>query len=152
MTSIVGTLDSANRMHLVEAVTSNVSAQSVTEIAKQCFSIRKRLDVERAEWASNVKEMLEILEGEVSKALGKDLLSVVTSPAFVSLVDGVGFSTDVLEFILEMVLARLREDNAAQSYQALVGSLELREVSRCSLSISKQHTDEADLSYNRMEF
>ena len=43
------------------------------------------------------------------------------------LIDGVGWSTDVVEWILEMVLKGLGEKNAPGVYQELVGSVLLRE-------------------------
>ena len=71
--------------------------------------------------------MTEGIEDRLIAFLSTRLNDVVRSEGFIDLVDGVGWSTDVVEWILEMVLKGLGEKNAALVYQELVGSVLLRE-------------------------
>jgi hypothetical protein len=125
---IIGNFDRQERNGLVEAVMRRITPKTVTDIIKKCFAIRKKIELERAEWAANIREMVETTEDRARKVLGDDLGTVLVSPAFVGLIDGIGFSTDVLEFMLGLVTGSLNEKNAPMIYQALVGLIELREV------------------------
>lgn len=138
--AVIGNLEIEERSRLVGAVEATMSSSSITEVTKKCFSLRKRIELERAEWARNVREMVEAVEQRLRIALANDLHAVVISASFIDLIDGIGFSTDILEFLLELVVGGLTESNAAENYQALVGAVLLREVSLSRCLLSCAHT------------
>lgn len=125
----IGNLDYDAQKKLVRDVCAGIASKTVTPVAKALRSLRKRLDLEKAMWAEHVGAMLSAIEEELVKTISRDLSGVVQSGAFIDLVDGVGFSTDVLEWILELVVRGLQEATAPAAYQALVGLVLLREVS-----------------------
>jgi hypothetical protein len=73
--------------------------------------------------------MVEAIEKRLVSIIANQLPEIVASPGFIDLVDGVGFSSDVLEWVLLQVFNKdeLQEKNAPLAYQALVGSVLLRE-------------------------
>lgn len=123
----IGNLNFDHQRRLVEDVRARLEPATLVRTAKQALSLRKRTELERAGWASHVRAMVDGLEDDLVRVLGKALGEVVVSEAFVGLIDGVGFSTDALEWILALVVKGLTDANAASSYQALVGSVLLRE-------------------------
>ena len=114
---------------LVSSVCASISPSALTTVAKGSFALRKRLELEKASWASHVRAMLDAIDEQLKKLIGRSLTEVVASTGFVELVDGIGFSSDVLEFVLEMAVGSLTEAKAPEAYQSLVGSVLLREVS-----------------------
>jgi hypothetical protein len=127
--SQIGNLDFHAQKRLVEEVCKGINAESLTSISKSVFTLRRRLALERSEWAQHIRSMLDAIEDRLRDALRLHLGEVVTTAAFVDLTAGVGFSTDVLEWVLELVVGGLTEATAPGAYQALVGSVLLREVS-----------------------
>ncbi len=123
----VGNLEFEAQMKLIREVRARLGPATVVRTAKQALSLRKRTELERAGWASHVRAMVDAIEEDLVKVLAKSLPEVVVSKDFVGLIDGVGFSTDALEWILSLVVQGLNDANAAGSYQALVGSVLLRE-------------------------
>ena len=123
---------------LVADVCATINPVSLTAVAKSAFVLRKRIKLEKAPWAEHVRSMVEAIEDRLRDMLGKSLKEIVVSPSFVDLIDGVGFSTDVLEWLLELVVGGLTEAKAPEAYEALVGSVLLREVSsRRRLSLER---------------
>ena len=94
--------------------------------------------------------MLDAIDERLKAQIGKSLTEVVASTGFVELVDGIGFSSDVLEFVLEMAVGSLTEAKAPEAYQSLVGSVLLREVSFPSLLY--QFSADNDFSFCRRAF
>lgn len=123
----VGNLEFHQQERLVSEVCAKINAACVTAVAKDSFTLRKRIELEKAGWASHVAAMLDAVDDRVRQVLGGNIGEVVLSPAFVDLIDGIGFSTDALAWLLELVVGGLSESNAASVYQALVGSVLLRE-------------------------
>lgn len=130
----VGNLEYEAQKKLVRDVCGRIKPESVTGVAKMLLGLKKKLELEKAMWAAHVGAMLGAIEDELVLVLGRSLGQVVLSKGFVELVDGVGFSTDVLEWILELLVRGLREQTAPEAYQALVGSVLLREVSSVASS------------------
>lgn len=139
----IGNLDYDVQKKLVRDVCSKIKPDSITSIAKMTLSLRKRLELEKAMWAEHVVAMLGAIEDELVSVLSRHLSAVVHSPGFVDLVDGVGFSADVLEWMLELIVRGLREAKAPEAYQALVGSVLLREVSLWLLNSLCWPTDQS---------
>lgn len=123
----IGTLEFHQQKSLVEDVCVRVSAGSVTAIAKDSFSLRKKLELESRKWAIHVGAMLDAIDERIKECLGTCVAQVVISAGFIDLIDGVGFSTDALAWLLELIVAAATEENAGIIYQALVGSVLLRE-------------------------
>ena len=132
----IGNLEFAMQKQLVADVCATINPVSLTAVAKSAFVLRKRIKLEKAPWAEHVRSMVEAIEDRLRDMLGKSLKEIVVSPSFVDLIDGVGFSTDVLEWLLELVVGGLTEAKAPEAYEALVGSVLLREVR------SEEHTSE----------
>jgi len=124
----VGNLPYDAQKQLVRQVCGTVKPQTVAEVARKVSSLRKRIEGDQAVWADHVRSMVEAVEEELVTVLAAGLPAVIASSGFVDLIDGVGFSTDVLEWLLSLVVKGLTEGKAAESYQALVGSVLLREV------------------------
>ncbi|GAA6062826.1 hypothetical protein JCM10212_002464 [Sporobolomyces blumeae] len=128
-TPYIGTLDYEPQMELVSKVRDAIVPSTVAKISRQDRKIRKKMELERAGWARNVEAMLVAIEKQLVVVIANRLPEIVVSPSFISLVDGVGFSSDVLEWILLQVFDQeeMKERNAPAAYQALVGSVLLRE-------------------------
>lgn len=128
----VGNLPYEAQEALVRRVCDAVSPAKLAHIATRLSKARRRLEPERAPWAEHVRSMLDAVEETLVRVLGRDLPGVVASDGFVDLINGVGFSRDVLEWLLSLVVKGLTEASAPRAYQALVGTVLLREV-RCPL-------------------
>lgn len=125
----IGNLDYAAQRKLVADVCQTITPISLTAIGKSTYSLQKRMELERAPWSGHIISMLDAVEEDLRKVTSKNLGSIVVSAGFVDLIDGVGFSTDVLEWLLELAVGGLTDSSAPEAYQALVGSVLLREVS-----------------------
>ncbi|KAK4700993.1 hypothetical protein P7C70_g5244, partial [Phenoliferia sp. Uapishka_3] len=123
----IGNLEYTSQKKLVSAVCAKITSTALTAIAKGSFVLRKRLELEKAAWAGHVRAMLDAIDERLKAQIGKSLTEVVASTGFIELVDGIGFSSDVLEFVLEMAVGSLTEAKAPEAYQSLVGSVLLRE-------------------------
>lgn len=121
-------LDYEAQKKLVADVCDTIKPASTAAVGKSSFTLRKRLELEKASWAIHIRSMLDAIDDRIGAQLGRSLPEIVLSPAFVDLIDGVGFSTDVLEWLLELAVGGLTEAKAAEAWQALVGSVLLREV------------------------
>jgi len=128
-TPYIGTLEFDPQMELVTKVRSLVTPITVAKFSRQTRKLRKKVEFEKAGWARNVESMLEAVEKKLVSVIANRLPEIVASPGFIDLVDGVGFSSDVLEWLLLQVFNKdeLQEKNAPMAYQALVGSVLLRE-------------------------
>ncbi|GAA6020885.1 hypothetical protein JCM10207_003176 [Rhodosporidiobolus poonsookiae] len=123
----IGHLPYDVQKQLVRHICAAIKPDTVAKVARKVSSLRKRMDGDRSVWADHVRSMLEAIEEELVAVLAADLSATIASTGFVDLIDGVGFSTDVLEWILTLVVKGLVETKAAEAYQALVGSVLLRE-------------------------
>jgi len=128
-TPYIGTLDFEPQMELVTKVRTLVTPVTVAKFSRQTRKLRNKIEFEKAGWARNVESMLEAVEKKLVSVIANRLPEIVASPGFIDLVDGVGFSSDVLEWLLLQVFNKdeLQEKNAPMAYQALVGSVLLRE-------------------------
>lgn len=128
-TPYIGTLDYDPQMQLVSKLRSLITPLTVVKISRQTRRLRKKIELERSGWISNVESMVEAIEKRLVSIIANQLPEIVASPGFIDLVDGVGFSSDVLEWVLLQVFNKdeLQEKNAPLAYQALVGSVLLRE-------------------------
>ncbi|SCV67541.1 BQ2448_5152 [Microbotryum intermedium] len=123
----IGTLDYPAQKALFHQVCSGITAETSTSVVKQALQLRKRIEANRHGWVHHIRAMLDAVEEHLIEVLSRDLAAVVTSVSFVDLIDGVGFSADALEHLLELVVRGLAESRACATYQALVGSVLLRE-------------------------
>ena len=124
----VGHLEYDVQKALVRGVCDRVKPRTAAEAASRVARARRQLEAERATWADHVRGMLDGVEEALLSVIAQSLPEVVASSGFVDLTEGVGFSTDVLEWLLTLVVKGLREGKAPRAYQALVGSVLLREV------------------------
>lgn len=128
-TPYIGNLDYDPQMELVSKLRSQINPLTVAKISRKTRKLRKKVELERSRWVSNVESMLEAVEKKLVSIIANHLPEIVVSPGFIDLVDGVGFSSDVLEWVLLQVFNKdeLQEKNAPLAYQALVGRVLLRE-------------------------
>ncbi|GAA5919850.1 hypothetical protein JCM6882_008340 [Rhodosporidiobolus microsporus] len=125
--SPIGHLPYGVQKQLVRQVCAAVQPDTVVKVAKKVSTLRSRVETERAVWVDHIRSMLDAVEEELVAVLASDLPATIASAGFVDLIDGVGFSTDVLEWLLTLVVKGLTEAKAPESYQGLVGSVLLRE-------------------------
>ncbi|GAA5909334.1 hypothetical protein JCM8208_005647 [Rhodotorula glutinis] len=123
----VGHLEYDVQKALVRGVCDRIKPRTVADAASRVARARRQLETERATWADHVRGMLDGVEEALLAVLAQSLPEVVASRGFVDLTEGVGFSTDVLEWLLTLVVKGLRDGTAPRAYQALVGSVLLRE-------------------------
>ncbi|GAA5845097.1 hypothetical protein JCM11251_000008 [Rhodosporidiobolus azoricus] len=123
----IGHLPYEVQKQLVRQVCSAVQPATFVKTAKKVNALRKRIEADRAVWADHVRSMVDAIEEELVAVLASRLPETIASSGFVDLIDGVGFSTDVLEWLLTLIVKGLTESKAAESYQVLVGSVLLRE-------------------------
>ncbi|GAA6051851.1 hypothetical protein NBRC10513_001973 [Rhodotorula toruloides] len=121
----VGEVDYEAQKKLVRAACDNVKPDNAASVAVQVAACRRKLA--SSSWAEHVRAMLEAVEAQLVDVLANNLDGVVRSAGFNDLVDGVGFNSDVLEWLLGLLVKGLTESQAAQVYQVLVEKVLLRE-------------------------
>ncbi|PWN49481.1 hypothetical protein IE53DRAFT_369725 [Violaceomyces palustris] len=126
----VGNLDPGLRSGLVSDVLARAESEPSTMIAilRQLSIVGRRIDIERSSrWVDNLRWMCETIEARLTPLLETNLDKVVGSQEWQGLVEGVGFSGDILQKSLVMLVDGLNESRAAKVYQTLVGHVLLKE-------------------------
>ncbi|KAK9898579.1 hypothetical protein P389DRAFT_35667 [Cystobasidium minutum MCA 4210] len=124
----IGNLPYATQKDLLVDKCSQTNASNAAAAMKGIMRIRSRLASERsAAWADHIKSMLLPLEDRIKHFLKTNFAEMAASKSFIDLVEGIGFSNDVLERLLTLLVEALSEGNAAATYEVLVGKLLLRE-------------------------
>jgi hypothetical protein len=123
----VGELDYDAQKQIVEDVCSGITPASVVSTLRASRAVSIRITQEKAPWADHLRSMLEPIEAKIRLTLGSDLTTVIVSNDFVNLIDGIGFSNDILDAVLSLLVQSLTERNAANAYQVLVGQVLLRD-------------------------
>jgi hypothetical protein len=128
----IGELDYETQKELIVALCQATTAISTTNAMKGILSLRTRLSTTPRsatsdQWIDHLEAMLVPLEDRIRHFLRTSLSDVVASPSFAELLDGVGFSNDVLEAVLDMLIQCQTEKTAALNYEVLVGKVLLRE-------------------------
>jgi hypothetical protein len=122
----ISEVDYEAQKKLVRAACDNINPDNAAAVAVQVAACRRKLAA--SSWAEHVLAMLEAVEAELVEILANNLGKVVCSASFNDLVDGVGFNSDVLEWLLGLLVRGLTEMHAAQAYQVLVEKVLRREV------------------------
>jgi hypothetical protein len=125
---MIGDLDSEQQRHIVCAVRNTLVPTNFVKVAGRALRLRNRLVSVRAAWAEHVLGMVHAVENDLHKLLGSELGFILCSAAFSQLLDGIGFSTDTLEFVLSMVIKTLKESTAVQTFRAFATVLSQRDV------------------------
>lgn len=124
----VGNLPYTTQKDLLVDKCSRTNASNAADAMRGIMRIRSRLAGERnASWADHIRSMLVPLEDRIKHFLKADFAEMAVSRPFIDLVEGIGFSNDVLEKLLALLVESLSEKNAAGIYEVLVGKLLLRE-------------------------
>ncbi|POW18830.1 hypothetical protein PSHT_05375, partial [Puccinia striiformis] len=123
----IGELHYEAQTHLVDLVCLSIDPNTVIGAIQGSKRLKDRLANERSDWADHLLSMLEPIDEQIGVVLQQKFPAVVTSKGFLDLLVGVGFSNDVLEKALILMVQRLTDDNAAETYQVLVGQVLLRE-------------------------
>ncbi|GAA6026336.1 hypothetical protein JCM8202_001944 [Rhodotorula sphaerocarpa] len=126
----VGLLPYSVQLDLLEKVTAGISATNVVKIAVRLAAARRNLPSGPGEaWVEHVRAMLDGLQDRIIGMLAADLPEALSTPDFADLVEGVGFSSDVLEWLLGLVIQGLDERCAPVAYETLLFEILQREVS-----------------------
>jgi len=123
----VGELGYSVQKDLIVDLCARTSAAVAADIWKGICQIRTRIATERAPWAEHLRSMLSPLEDRIKHLVRKNFAEIAISKPFVDLLEGVGFSNDILESLLGMLVQSLSEKNAPTAYENLVGKVLLRE-------------------------
>ena len=123
----IGELSYDVQKELVVDLCSSTTAMSAARTMKAICQIRQNIETERATWADHLRSMLLPLEDRIRYLLKTYLGEIAVSQSFLDLLEGVGFSSDVLEHLFSMLVEGLTEKTAARTYEALVGRVLLRE-------------------------
>lgn len=123
----IGELPFEIQKDLIVDLCQQTTAADVVSASRGILGVRKRLASERAPWADHLRSMLAPLEERLQHFLRTDFAGVALSSSFVELLDGIGFSNDLLESILQKMADCQTEQTAARSYEVLVGKVLLRE-------------------------
>lgn len=124
----IGNLPYSVQKDLLVDKCSETNARNAAAAMKGIMRTRSRLASDRsASWAEHIRSMLIPLEDRIKHFLKTSFAEVATSQSFIDLVEGIGFSNDVLERLLTLLIDSLSEKNAATTYEILVGKLLLRE-------------------------
>lgn len=124
----VGQLSYADQTALVQRVGDRITDANVVATLIRVAACKRALPDHTALWVEHVRAMLEGLEDRLIAALKTDLRPVVRTTAFLTLIDGVGFNNDVLEWLLSLVIKGLDEKNAPRAYQVLLFDVVRRDV------------------------
>ncbi|WAQ82525.1 hypothetical protein PtA15_2A842 [Puccinia triticina] len=123
----IGELHYEAQTHLVDLVCFSIDPNTVIGAIQGSKRLKDRLANERSDWADHLLAMLEPVDEQIGVVLQQKFPAVVTSKGFLDLLVGVGFSNDVLEKALVLMVQKLTDENAAETYQVLVGQVLLRE-------------------------
>lgn len=123
----VGELPYSVQKEIIVDLCSSTTASNAAHSLAGLWQVRERVGRERAAWADHLRSMLLPLEDRLRYLLRTQFADVAQSRPFVDLLEGVGFSSDVLERLLKMLLDSLVEKSAATTYEVLVGKVLLRE-------------------------
>lgn len=123
----IGELDYDRQTKLVELICTGIDPNTTVDVIRNSKRLKERIASERSQWADHLLSMLEPIDARVATVLRKKFPAVVTSKAFQDLLEGVGFSNDVLERLLNILTETLSEETAAETYQVLVGQVLLRD-------------------------
>ncbi|KAA1065265.1 hypothetical protein PGT21_008929 [Puccinia graminis f. sp. tritici] len=123
----IGELHYEAQTHLVDMVCLSIDPNTVIGAIQGSKRLKDRLASERSDWADHLLSMLEPVDEQIGVVLQQKFPAVVTSKGFLDLLVGVGFSNDVLERALILMVQKLTDENAAETYQVLVGQVLLRE-------------------------
>ncbi|GAA5876720.1 hypothetical protein JCM3774_005926 [Rhodotorula dairenensis] len=124
----VGQLSYADQTALVQRVGDRVTAANVVATSIRLASCKRALPPRTSPWVEHVRAMIEGVEDRLVVALKTDVRQVVRTPAFLGLIDGVGFNNDVLEWLLSLVIRGLDEKSAPRAYQSLLFDVVRRET------------------------
>ena len=123
----VGELPYNVQKELIVELCQRTTAVDAVSATRGIFAVRNRLAAERAQWADHVRSMLSPLEDRIRHFLLVDFAGVASSKDFVDLLDGIGFSNDLLEHILKTMANSQTEKVVAGNYEILIGKVLLRE-------------------------
>lgn len=118
----IGSMDQETQQKMVTDVCATIGPGSAVEILRQIQACQNRIALVRAAWADHITAMLQPVEMRLKKMIGKETPEVVCSKAFVGLLEGRTFSSDILEKVLLLIVEALEERFAAKAYQAIVGN------------------------------
>ncbi|KAI8456911.1 hypothetical protein BY996DRAFT_4579021 [Phakopsora pachyrhizi] len=123
----IGELHYEAQTDLVDLVCLSIDPNTVIAAIRNSKKLKEKLANERSDWSDHLLSMLEPIDEQIGVILQTKFPAVVTSKGFLDLLVGVGFSNDVLERALIILVTKLTEDTAAETYQVLVGQVLLRE-------------------------
>lgn len=118
----IGTMDQDTQQKLVTDVCATIGPGSAVDVIRQIQTCQNKIALIKSSWANHITAMLQPVEMRLRKMIGKETPAVVSSKAFVGLLEGRTFSSDILEKVLLLIVEALEEKYAAKAYQAIVGN------------------------------
>lgn len=126
----VGNLATTTKSTIVANICSAIDERAgfVVTALRQMSIIGTRIDVERSSrWVESLRAMCEDVHVHICDAIRSRLGEVVASKEWSDLIHGVGFSNDVLDKALAIMVDNLDETHAARNYGIIVGNVLLHE-------------------------
>ncbi|MBW0497728.1 hypothetical protein O181_037443 [Austropuccinia psidii MF-1] len=123
----IGQLHYEAQARLVDLVRMTIDPNTVIDAIRGSKRLKDRLADERSDWSDHLLSMLEPIDETVGLILQQKFPAVVTSKGFLDLLVGFGFSNDILEKALVIMVEKLTQETAAETYQVLAGQVLLRE-------------------------
>ncbi|TIC21083.1 hypothetical protein E3Q13_00018 [Wallemia mellicola] len=113
------------RKQLVSSVNLGISSHTLIPALKAVIAIQNRLKNEMrfAKWVNELTNMVNAVDKHIRRCLDANLGEVLDSDKFWDLVDGVGFSNDAFEKLLEMIIESLNDENCIFSYQSFTSKI-----------------------------
>lgn len=132
------------RKKLVKGVNFSVGAANLVNTLRGVAAIRGRLanEMRFSGWVNELNTMIKAVDGQIKRVLGDNLGGVLDSSSCWDLVHGVGFSSDIFDCLLGLVVEILNDDNCAMVYQLFVEKLLRREDEGRGLTPSTRETCE----------
>lgn len=125
----IGELPYSTQKELLIDLCQQTNASNAATAMKGILQLRSKLGNEArpAPWIDHLRSMLIPLEDRIKHFLETAFIDIISSKPFIELIDGIGFSNDVLEKLLDFLVDSLSEKNATSTYEILVGKVLLRE-------------------------
>lgn len=113
------------RKQLVSSVNLGISSHTLIPALKAVIAIQNRLKNEMrfAKWVNELTNMVNAVDKHIRRCLDANLGEVLDSDKFWDLVDGVGFSNDAFEKLLEIIIEILNDENCIFSYQTFTSKV-----------------------------
>ena len=123
----VAKLDTDQRDKICLGIIKRLERNEIISVMKGWQDANAKFGAANGDWAIQIRSMLDLIESGVKTVFQVKPLDVLQSKEFQELIDGIGFSQDLLEISLSVLVDTLTERWAPMIYQVLIGEYYLRE-------------------------